>query len=143
MWKPRDFLRNLCLFSFLGLLLFLFLGSLLGPVIAVLVLFFGPVAAAALWEGMRSATVRGTAVPAGHIWTASRAMAEVYLTFTVILSMLVALWTPGFLRWLGTADLFVIIFIYGTMTLVAFVAIRWSYAWGVTLALEKTKGNTG
>jgi hypothetical protein len=137
LWIPRRFLRNLSAFSFAAILLFLFLNNLFGGLVAVAVLFFGPVFASAMIEGFCTADITGRAPDTASLWAASRDMTEGYLAFVVVVSLIVALWAPDFRYWLGHAALSTIFILYGAATLIAFVFIRWSYAGGVSLRLSQ------
>lgn len=143
MWNPRRFLRNLFLSSFVAVLAFLFLNDALGAFVAVAALFFAPVGLSALGEGRKLGAITDAIPMPADIWRASRGMAEVYLTFMVIASALMALITTDFRIWLGRTEMVVILTFYGATTLIAFVIIRWSYAWGVLQALNQRNDNTG
>ena len=141
MWTPRLFLRNLLAFGFVAVVLFMMVEALLGSIVAVAVLFLAPVSAAALCEGAGFAR-SGRTLPEGpQVWSVARDMAESYLGALVIISAIMAVSMPDFRLWLARTSILTIATLYGTTTLVAFVAIRWSYALGARLALEKRNSN--
>jgi hypothetical protein len=143
MWNARRFLRNLFAYSFVMVLLIGFLQALLGGLSAGFTLMFAPVAIAALQEGQTFAVETLEDPSNEQIWRVSFAMAEVYLTFLVMVSALVALGFHDFRSMLGHSNIVLIFFIYGVFTLISLIAIRWSYAWGVKLGLNQQNNHMG
>jgi hypothetical protein len=141
MWSPRQFLRNLFAFGFVALVLFTALEALLGSLVALALLFFGPISAAALCEGKTSAKTGGVIPSGAEAWSVARGMAETYLAVLVILSAIMAISFPDIRIWLARTNILTIAILYSTTTLVAFVSIRWCYTLGATMALEKRNSN--
>jgi hypothetical protein len=142
-WRPRQFSRNVLAVGFGAFVFFQFTNAVFGGLFALSTLFVLPVAAAAFLEAQTFAagTRRSPKVP--EIWRAARDMAEVYLALLAVASVVLAFSHPGFLVWLTHAPFLVVLLVYGMLTAIAFVAIRWSYALGVILTLEKTNNKTG
>lgn len=143
MWNPRRFFRNLCAYSIAAVFGVFFLHGLLGSFALVFIVFFGPLAVAAAQEGQSCAARARHCPDATLIWQVARDMAEVYLTFLVIVSTLLALSSRDVLLVLSESNILLIFFGFGVLTGMGLAVARWSYAFGVKLEMEHQDNNAG
>lgn len=143
MWIPRRFFRNLCAYSFAVVLAFGFLLGLLGSFALACVMLFGPLAVAAAQEGQSCAARAQNYPDPTHMWKVARDMAEVYLTFLVIGSALLALSVGEIRLALAQSNILLIFSVFGVLTGIGFAVARWSYAFGVKLEMEHQDNNAG
>ncbi|MEM1075629.1 MAG: ABZJ_00895 family protein [Pseudomonadota bacterium] len=143
MWKPQRFLRNLFVFTFMAMIAFGPIVGIFGTFFAVAVLFYAPVAYAASREGFLWATRMRRVPDTACVKRASVVMAEVYLTFMVIVSGVLAISDTAHRTWLAQTNLLGILLTFGVLTAIAFPVIRWCYTLGAAWVLEREDNNTG
>lgn len=143
MWNPRRFTRHLITYSFLVMAVEAVLRMLLRTDTSSLALTFAPVVVAAMQEGQKHAAATGVYPETTQIWRISRGMAEVCLTLWFLLTLALGLVVTNVRVMLMYIDLILLFSIFGVFTLMALIAIRWSYAWGVRLELRQHNNHMG
>lgn len=143
MWQPRRFFRNLCAYSFAALLVNGIIYNVFGAFLAALTLVFVPVMVAAAREGLFYASERQHFPEPVDLWWVSREMAEVYLSFLAIISVLLAISVDDFRLMFAHGNILLIFCVFGVLTGTALAVVRWSYAFGVKLEIEHGNNNAG
>lgn len=143
MWNPRRFAQNLILYTVSVWLVTVFLHMLFNLQSTQLAATFVPAMFAALQEGQKYACSTGHRPEKSDIWKLSRVMAEVYLTTSVVLSVIAAVLSPEIRYVYAHIPLVVLFVIYGIFTGIALVVMRWGYSLGIKLGLQEREKNTG